>query len=98
MAIKSLKDLQAYREAIIALAQEHGASNVRIFGSVARGEATADSDIDFLVTFHEQVSLLDRAGLWLDLQDLLQCAVDLVDDRAIKPRLREAILEDAVHL
>jgi hypothetical protein len=98
MVFTTISDLQSYREAIITLAQEHGASNIRVFGSVARGEAVDTSDVDFLVTFDDDVSLLDRAGLWLDLQDLLGCSVDVVDDRAIKPRLRESILRDAVHL
>lgn len=98
MAIKSIVDLEPYRDAIETVARQYGASNIRVFGSVARGNATSDSDVDFLVTFADGVSLLDRAGLWLDLQDLLGCSVDVVDDRAIKPRLRQAILGDAVRL
>jgi predicted nucleotidyltransferase len=98
MAIQNLNDLAPFREAILKLAQEHKASNVRVFGSVARGEAKTGSDVDLLVRFGDDVSLLDRAALWLDLQDLLACDVDLIDDRAIKPRMKASILKDAVAL
>jgi len=91
----TLNQLRAMRDQILQIAQKHGATNVRIFGSVARGEATENSDVDFLVAFNNQTSLLDRAGLLTDLQDLLHCAVDVVSDRAIKPYLSPYILKDA---
>ena len=94
----TLNQLRAMRDQILQIAQKHGATNVRIFGSVARGEATENSDVDFLVAFNNQTSLLDRAGLLTDLQDLLHCAVDVVSDRAIKPYLSPYILKDAISL
>jgi predicted nucleotidyltransferase len=97
-SIPSLAELRARRDEILRIAAQYGASNVRVFGSVARGEASPDSDVDFLVTFTRRVSLFDRAGLWLDLQALLNCRVDVVDDQAVKPALRSAILSDAVVL
>jgi predicted nucleotidyltransferase len=95
-SIPSLAELKARRDEILRIAAQYGASNVRVFGSVARGEASPDSDVDFLVTFTRQVSLFDRAGLWLDLQTLLNCPVDVVDDQAVKSALRSSILSDAV--
>lgn len=80
------------------IAARHGARNVRVFGSVARGEADEKSDIDLLVEFEPGRSLLDHAGLWLELQELLGCKVDVVSDRGIKPRIRERVLREAVPL
>jgi uncharacterized protein len=72
--------LRARRDAILALAEEHGAENVRVFGSVARGEATSTSDIDLLVTFRAGTSLWDAVGLWQDLSAFLGCEVSLIGD------------------
>jgi predicted nucleotidyltransferase len=80
------------------LAAEHRAFDVRVFGSVARGEARPDSDVDFLVRFHEGASLFDMVGLWQDLQDLLGRSVDVVDEDGMKARLRPQVLRDAVPL
>lgn len=96
--ITTLDTLRTHRDAILAVAEQYGAYNVRVFGSIAHGEASAASDIDLLVTYHEKASLLDAAALWQDLEDLLGCHVDVVDDRAIKPRMRASILRDAVPL
>ena len=90
--------LKSRREEIISIAAKHGARNVRVFGSVARGEADDKSDIDLLVEFESGRSLLDHAGLWLELQDLLGCKVDVVSERGIKPRIRERVLREAVPL
>ena len=87
--------LHEKREQILRAAASHGARNVRVFGSVARGEADAQSDIDLLVEFEPERSLLDHAALWLELQDLLGCKVDVVSDRGIKPRIRERVLREA---
>ena len=94
----TLADVFSRREGILALAAKHGASNVRIFGSVVRGEATPDSDIDLLVTYADDVSLFDVAGLYVDLKDLLKRDIDIVADRAIKPHMRASILRDAMLL
>jgi uncharacterized protein len=90
--------LKSRREEILSIAASHGARNVRVFGSVARGEDDDKSDIDLLVEFESGRSLLDHAGLWLELQDLLGCKVDVVNERGIKPRIRERVLREAVPL
>lgn len=94
----TLEDLRARREEILAIAERHKAYNVRVFGSVARGEAGPGSDVDLLVTYRQNASLFDVAGLWLDLKEFLNCDVDVVDDAAIKARLRDSILQTAVPL
>ena len=90
--------LEKKKGEILRIAAKHGARNVRVFGSVARGEADERSDIDLIVEFEPERSLLDHAALWLELQELLGCKVDVVSDRAIKPRIRERVLRDAVPL
>jgi predicted nucleotidyltransferase len=90
--------LKAQRPAILQLAAQHGASNVRVFGSVARGEAGPDSDVDLLVALADDRSLLDLVGLWQDLEDLLQRKVDVVTDGGLHARIRERVLGEAVAL
>ena len=90
--------IRSKREEILALAARHGASNVRVFGSVARGEAGPGSDIDLLVTLEDHRSLLDLVALWQDLEDLLGCEVDVVTERGLKERMRERVLREAVAL
>lgn len=90
--------LREKREEILRIAAKHGARNVRVFGSVARGEADEESDIDLLVEFEPGRSLLDHAALWLELQELLGCKVDVVSDRGIKPRIRDRVLGEAMPL
>jgi len=99
MAIQSLRDLQPYREAILALANEHGARKIRVFGSVARGEATPSSDIDFLVQWdYERVSAWGGVGLDMALEELLGCPVDVVSEGGLSSYLKAQILEEAVSL
>lgn len=86
------------REAILELAARYGASQVRVFGSVARGEARPDSDVDFLVSFPPDRSIFDLVGLWLDLTDLLGREVDLSTDTSLKPYVRPHALRDAIPL
>jgi hypothetical protein len=88
--------LKEKREEILRIAAKHGARNVRVFGSVARGEADAQSDIDLLVEFEPDHSLLDHAALWLELQDLLGCKVDVVSEGGVKARIRERVLAEAL--
>lgn len=90
--------ITAHRETILQLAGEFGATNVRIFGSAARGEAAAGSDIDILVDMEPGRSLLDLAGLWLALQDLLPCDVDVITANGLRPRFREQVLAEAITL
>jgi hypothetical protein len=86
------------REDILRLARARKAHNVRLFGSVARGEATEDSDIDFLVTFDPDYTLWDHIGLMQDLSELLGRRVDVSTDGTLRERLRERILREAVPL
>jgi predicted nucleotidyltransferase len=83
------------REEILRLAASRGARNVRVFGSVARGEAREDSDIDLLVDVESGRSLLDVVGLWLDLQELLGRKVDLLTEGGVNRHLRDKILAEA---
>jgi uncharacterized protein len=87
-----------YRDKIVSLASKHGAENVRVFGSVARGDADELSDIDFIVDMQTGRSLMDFARLKLDLEDLLHINVDLVESKAIKPSLKELIDKDVIQL
>jgi len=90
--------LRSRRTEILDLARKHGARNVRIFGSVARGDAGPDSDVDILVELEPGRSLLDHAALMLDLSDLLGCKVDVVSDRALHWYIRDRVLAAAVPL
>jgi hypothetical protein len=95
----TLEDLlKARREQILKVCARYGARNVRVFGSVARGEADEQSDIDLIVDFEPGRSLLDHAGLWLELQELLGVKVDVVSSRGIKTRIRERVLQKAIPL
>lgn len=90
--------LQQYRAEILSLALRHGAKNVRVFGSLARGEGRDDSDLDLLVTLGEGRSLLDLVGLKQDLEDLVHRPVDVVTEAALSPYLREQVLAEAIAL
>ena len=80
---------------IINICQRYHAENIRIFGSVARGEATDKSDVDFLVSFLPNASLFDQAGLIEELSQLLKRNVDVVSERAVNPYLQEIIKAEA---
>ncbi len=90
--------LQTKREDILRTANRHGAFNVRVFGSVARGEADAESDIDLLVDMEPGRSLLDLSGLLIELEDILGCNVDVMTERGLCDRIRERVLKEAVAL
>ena len=87
--------LQACAEAIGRIARRHGALRLRVFGSVARGEAMPDSDLDLLADFEAERDLLDVAGLKLDLEAFLGCKVDVVEEASLSPYLREQVLREA---
>ena len=91
-----IKAIQNKREAIIKIAAKHGAFNVRIFGSVARGEELDDSDIDFLIDYDlSKITPWFPGGLLMDLEKLLQCKVDLVTDKGLSPLIQERVLNEA---
>jgi len=93
-----LEDLRAKRGEILRIAAKRGARNVRIFGSAARGEADERSDVDVLVDMEPGRSLLDLAGVLVDLEELLGCKVDVVTERGLRERIRERVLQEAVPL
>jgi hypothetical protein len=83
---------------ILAIAAKHGAYNVRIFGSVARGEAGPESDVDVLVELESDRSLLDLGGFLTYLEELIECRVDVVTEKGLRPRIRDRVLLEAVPL
>ena len=90
--------LKGKREEILQIAARHGARSVRIFGSVARGEAGPSSDVDFLVQLEEGRSLLDLVGLWQDLEKSLGRRVDVVEPEGLHWYIRDRVLREAVSL
>ena len=93
-----LSQLRNRREEILRYATKHGARNVRVFGSMARGDTQSTSDVDLLVGMEPGRSLLDLVGLWQDLEDLLGTQVDVLSDGGVSPHLRERIYAEAVPL
>ncbi|MBK8869826.1 MAG: nucleotidyltransferase family protein [Elusimicrobia bacterium] len=93
-----LEMLRSRRDAILTLAANRGMKNVRVFGSVARGDDRPDSDIDFLVDVEPGRSLLDLAGWVVDLEENLHTKVDVVTARSVSPYMRTAVLKEAVLL
>jgi predicted nucleotidyltransferase len=96
MTIEDIRNTK--RDEILRLAAAHGARNVRVFGSVARGEQRAESDIDLLVDLDTGRSLMDLGGLLVDLEKLLGGRVDVATEQMLKPRVRTRALVDAVPL
>jgi predicted nucleotidyltransferase len=90
--------LQEKRAEILRLCARYGAHNLRVFGSVARGEADARSDVDFLVEMEPGRSLFDLGGLQYELERLLDRPVDVVTERGLKARIRDRMLREAVPL
>lgn len=93
--MKALEQLNRHRDKLLALASRHRATRVRVFGSAARGEDESGSDIDLLVDFAPDASLLDLVGLQQDAEALLGRQVDVVTPEGVSPFLRERILADA---
>lgn len=87
--------LQEKRDDILQAAAERGAYNVRVFGSVARGEAGSESDLDLLVDLEPNRSLFDLGGLLADLEDLLGCRVDVVTEKGLHWYIRDRVLSEA---
>jgi predicted nucleotidyltransferase len=94
----TLADIRGKRDEILRIAAEHGARDVRVFGSVVRGEASEGSDVDVLVHLDDHASLLDHIALMRELEGLLGCPVDVVSDEALHRTIRDRVLEEAVEL
>lgn len=90
--------LEQHRAAILQIAAKHGARNVRVFGSTARGAASDDSDVDILVDLESGRSLLDHVGLQLELEELLGRSVDVVVEGGMSPYLEQQIHAEAIPL
>lgn len=93
-----LAQVRLHREAILALAARYGASDVRVFGSVVRGEATSESDIDFLIELAPGRTLLDWSAFWQDLERLLGRPVDVAIEKSLKPEIRAQAIREALPL
>jgi predicted nucleotidyltransferase len=91
----TLEELRSRRDEIVELATKRGARNLAVFGSVARGESDAASDVDFLVNMTPGHGLFDMGGLLIELQELLGCEVDVVTRRGLRERIRERVLAEA---
>lgn len=87
--------LKEKRQDILRVAAQHGAYNVRVFGSVVRGEAGPESDVDFLVDLEPDKSLFDVGGLLMDLQALLGREVDVVTEKALHWYIRDRVIQEA---
>ncbi len=96
MGIKEL--IRQHQAAILAAAQKYGAGNVRVFGSVVRGTADENSDVDFLVDMRPGGSLFDLGGLCFELQEILGRSVDVVTAKGLRQRIRQRVLDEAVSL
>lgn len=94
----TIEALHSQRDHVLEVAQRHGVTSIRVFGSVARGEEKADSDIDFLVTTGPRVSSWFPAGLILELEALLGRHIDIVTEPGLNPHIRNQVLAEAVAL
>ena len=90
--------LEEFRAEIMEIARRHGVANIRVFGSVARGEAGPDSDVDLLVSISGQTSPWFPGGLVADLEDLLGRPVQVVTEQGLHDLLREQVMSEAVPL
>ncbi len=96
MSVTALStEIREKRAQILRVAAAHGAGNVRVFGSVVRGDAGSESDIDLLVDFEPGRSLLDHAALQMELEALLGRRVDVASARGLRPRIRDRVLREA---
>ena len=94
----SLELIKSRKKEILELADKYGVCNVRIFGSVARGEANGNSDIDILVDFKGKTSLFQLGGLWMELNDLLKVRTEVFTSGLLKENVKENALREAIAL
>jgi predicted nucleotidyltransferase len=94
----NLQQLQGHREEILRLAQQYHSANIRVFGSVARGEAADESDVDFLIDVTPEQDLFDFIRFTRSLKELLGCEVDVVHSSALHHSIREQVLQEAIPL
>jgi len=94
----TLSEIRAQREVILSIASRHGAQNVRLFGSTARGTSCSDSDIDLLVDLEPGRTLLDLGGLLIEMQGVIGTRVDVAIDRILRPEVRVRVLSEAIPL
>ncbi len=94
----SQETIKALRQEILDVAARYGAHDVRVFGSVARGDQREDSDLDLLVRFDPDRSLLDHGGLVVDLEELLGVTVDVVSEGGMRERFQERVAREAIPL
>lgn len=95
----NLKELiKQRRNEILSLAEKYGAYNIRIFGSVARGQESENSDIDFLVDLRNDRSLWDLGGLWIELNDLLKVRIEVFTENTLKESIRRIASKEAIPL
>ena len=92
------KLIQAQREKILSISRKYGVKSIKIFGSVARGEENSLSDLDFLVNLEAGRSLFDLGGLQIDLEESLNCNVDVVTEKGLRDRIRDDVIREAVSL
>jgi len=90
--------IEEKRDIIIRIARAHGARNVRVFGSHARGDSGPESDLDLIIELEPDRSLLDLIAIKLEIEDLVHRKVDVVTEAALSPYLREEILQETVAL
>ncbi len=92
------EDIFNRREDILAIAEQHGAHDVRIFGSVARGDVAEASDLDLIVRFDPDRTLFDHGGLIMDLRDLLGVDVNVISEAGMRDRFRRHVMKDVIPL
>jgi hypothetical protein len=90
--------LKEKRDEILGIAARHGVRNVRVFGSVARGDACPESDVDFLIELEDGRSLLDISCFWQEIEDLLGCDVDVVESEGLHWYIKDRVLSEAMPL
>ena len=94
----TLEELLKHKKEILRISKNRGAKNVRVFGSVARGDASKKSDVDILVDLEPGRSLMDLGGLLMDLEELLGCHVDVATEKGLRERIRKCVLKEAKSL